>query len=65
MDIINSNHLRVTCRTIRRECGEQMTDAYFMRYHSADHGKARRETTLAASLLGLCVDVKWRPDGKR
>lgn len=64
MDIINTNHLRVSVRRFRRGYGERFGDLQFGSYRSNDHGKPRPERTFYAHALGIVADVKYRPDGK-
>ncbi len=64
MDIVNTNRLRITVRTVRRNYGERIRDLQFGSWFSSDHGKPRRERTWYASALGVVAFLKWRPDGK-
>ena len=65
MTIINTNRLRLSVRTFRRDYGEWFRDFTLGRYISADHGKLRRETNLYLTAFGIVAHLKWRPDGKR
>lgn len=65
MDIINTNHLRVSVRFFRSGYGERFSDLNFGSYASSDHGKPRQERNYYAHALGVVADMKYRPDGKR
>lgn len=58
MELVNTNRLRLSL---------ERTDSvsYLHSFKSHDHEGARRpETTISATLCGVCVRIKWRPDGK-
>lgn len=65
MDIINTNHLRVSVRTFRRGYGERFFDIHCGAYRSSDHGKSRPERNIYLRAAGIVAELKFRPDGKR
>lgn len=64
MDIINTNHLRISVRTFRRNYGERFTDVEYGMYRSKDHGKLRPERNYYVHAAGIVAELKIRPDGK-
>lgn len=65
MDIINTNHLRISVRRFRHVYGERFADFTCGSYGSRDHGQPRLERNYYLKALGIVADVKYRPDGKR
>jgi hypothetical protein len=65
MDIVNSNHLRISVRFFRHGYGERFTDFHGGSYKSRDHDRPRPERNYYVKALGIVGELKYRPDGKR
>jgi hypothetical protein len=61
-DLINTNRLRISAYWRRYLVGRIRLP--HLAWKSNDHGKKRLESTWQCVILGLCINVKWRPDGK-
>lgn len=62
MDLINTNHLRVSVIRWRRDMHGWLFNLNV--WESSDHGKPRKETTWYVCLWPIATDIKYRPDGK-
>jgi len=64
MDLINTNRLRLSARTYRRDWAEEPRLFRVTSWKSRDHDRPRHETTVVVETAGLVLSGKWRPDGK-